>query len=651
MKTNFVRQQLPASLVVAFCALHPLAHLQAAQAVVTPSLDEVRVSAARFHDPVADAPPGVSVINADEIRRSGVTTINEAIAKLLGVQSTLDFYGGGNTSMDLRGFGSTAVNNQVIVLDGVRLSEADLAAPRLSGIAIDTVERIEVWRSGGAVLYGEGATGGVIVITTKAGDGRERRNQGSVYGAVGSHNLKEWRAQTTLSSGSFSADVSLQRRDGDNHRDNHRSETNGGQVSLQWSGDAARFGISHGQDRLRGGLPGGLTWAQYMANPSQAASQTDRSTIENDRQVVFGEVMLDDWRIAGEWSQRSKTLRSEFSGWAGGHDVDARNAGLRARHQGQWGIYDSRLTLGLETADWKRLDVGAARHLTHQSNAWYVHNELRDAQGRSLYGGWRTEKLEKQSGSTTLAGREHAWSLGLKSPLFNNVTGWVQMGDSFRLANVDEFAFTTPNTTLRAQTSRDLEAGVEGRWDTMRWQLRAYRMSLNNEIGYDPTVANSNSWSGFGANVNFDPTLRRGLELDVDGTINARWSWKVRLGVREATFRSGAHAGKGVPLVAGPTLAVSATWLPAEGHSVSAFINSVGRAPVDFANSCHVPSRTTLAARYVVALGRHAEWAISADNLTDRKYFSLAYGCAGGLPSAIYPEAGRTFSTSLRLAF
>ena len=41
-------------------------------------------------------------------RASGAGSVNEAVMKLLGVPGRLDTAGGGNYSLDLRGFGGTA---------------------------------------------------------------------------------------------------------------------------------------------------------------------------------------------------------------------------------------------------------------------------------------------------------------------------------------------------------------------------------------------------------------------------------------------------------------------------------------------------------------------------------------------------------------
>ncbi|RYY61995.1 MAG: TonB-dependent receptor, partial [Comamonadaceae bacterium] len=78
----------------------------------TATLPENRVTATRFSESTQSLPVGVSVITAEDIRASGASTINEAISRLLGVPGRKDLYGGGETTLDLRGFGATADSNQ-----------------------------------------------------------------------------------------------------------------------------------------------------------------------------------------------------------------------------------------------------------------------------------------------------------------------------------------------------------------------------------------------------------------------------------------------------------------------------------------------------------------------------------------------------------
>ena len=130
-------------------ALLPLCLSIALPALAQGRLPEVVVSASRFAEPAAALPFGASVITSREIEQSGVTTVNEAIMRLLGVVGRLDTSGGNNYTLDLRGFGNTADSNQVVIVDGLRLNESDLTSAGLSSIPIESVDRIEVLRGTG----------------------------------------------------------------------------------------------------------------------------------------------------------------------------------------------------------------------------------------------------------------------------------------------------------------------------------------------------------------------------------------------------------------------------------------------------------------------------------------------------------------------
>ena len=246
------------------------------------TLPPVIVTATRFADDANTLPFGVRVLTAEDLRRSGVDTVNEALMKLLGVPGRQDFFGGGDYALDLRGFGATADNNQIVIIDGVKLNEADLGGTRLAGIPIDSIERIEVIRGSGSVLYGEGAAAGVIVITTRAGSGAARANAATLYGAAGTFGKRELRAGVTLAAADFSLDVAANRRRADNHRDNFQSDVKGASLTGQWRNDWLRLGAGHAEDDLDTGLPGALSAAQYASNPKQTSSPDDKASSRID---------------------------------------------------------------------------------------------------------------------------------------------------------------------------------------------------------------------------------------------------------------------------------------------------------------------------------------------------------------------------------
>ena len=642
-------------LVAALVGTTPFCLVQAQTAAASTQLPPVKVSATRFAESADALPFGVSVITAADIERAGVSTVNEAIMKLLGVPGRLDFYGGGDYGLDLRGFGATASSNQVVVVDGIRINEADLGGTRLAGIDIDSVERIEVIRGSAAVLYGEGATGGAIVITTKAGGSGPRQNAATAYAAAGSYGLREVRANGTLAAGGFSADIGANKRRADNHRDNFKSDTDGASLAAQWRSDGGlRVGARLALDNLETGLPGSLSAEQYRVNPSQTTSPTQSGAIRNQRLSLFGRANLGDWQLAVDIGKRQKELDSLSAGVANyQYEVDANNVAARAKHETNIGSAGNALVVGVDQADWTRTTLGDWGSVAKQkSQDVYIHDDLTLAGATRLSAGARTALIKQSdiASGVVRESRHNAWTVGVTQPLATGWLAYASIGRSFRLANVDELGFTLPGAVLSPQTSRDLGLGTRWSYPTGSVELRWYRSALRNEVGYDPIIANPNSWNGFGANVNFDPTLRQGIELEAAHTLSPVLTLQVNAALRQARFTDGAYSGRDIPLVPHQTLAIRADWRPLTGHSINGGVSWVASQNPDFNNACHMPRYTVADLRYGYQWNK-AELSLGVNNLFDSKYYTLAYRCTAGVTQGIYPEAGRSVTAALRYKF
>ena len=125
----------------------------------------------------------------------GVQTISTAAGK-----------NGAGTTVDLRGFGATASSNTLVLLNGRRLTDIDQSGIDFSTIPRDSIQRIEITRgNSGAVLYGDGAVGGVINIVTKTGVAQPP--SGRVEAGFGSFNQRELNASASASHGPFAVSV------------------------------------------------------------------------------------------------------------------------------------------------------------------------------------------------------------------------------------------------------------------------------------------------------------------------------------------------------------------------------------------------------------------------------------------------------------
>ena len=120
---------------------------------------------------LADAPSSIFVITGNDIRRSGASTLPEALRLAPNLQiARVDAR---NYAVTARGFNSPFENKLLVLIDG-----RTVYSPLFSGVfwdaqdvVLEDVERIEVISGPGATLWGANAVNGVInVITRSAAD-------------------------------------------------------------------------------------------------------------------------------------------------------------------------------------------------------------------------------------------------------------------------------------------------------------------------------------------------------------------------------------------------------------------------------------------------------------------------------------------------
>jgi iron complex outermembrane receptor protein len=151
-------------------------------------------SVSKKEELLSTAPAAIHVITQDDIRRSGVTTIPEALRMAPGLQiARIDGHTWGVSS---RGFNDVFANKLLVMIDG-----RSIYTPLFSGVHwdhqhvfLEDVDRIEVVRGPGASLWGANAVNGVINVISKSsketqggivtgGGGTEERGFGGVrYG-------------------------------------------------------------------------------------------------------------------------------------------------------------------------------------------------------------------------------------------------------------------------------------------------------------------------------------------------------------------------------------------------------------------------------------------------------------------------------------
>ncbi|MDA1276345.1 MAG: TonB-dependent receptor [Verrucomicrobia bacterium] len=125
-------------------------------------------SVAKKEQKLSETAAAVYVVGQEELRRSGATTIAEALRSVPGIEvARLDSH---NWAITSRGFNDTFANKLLVMMDG-----RSVYTPLFSGVHWDVqdtlmedIDRIEVIRGPGASLWGANAVNGVINIITKS---------------------------------------------------------------------------------------------------------------------------------------------------------------------------------------------------------------------------------------------------------------------------------------------------------------------------------------------------------------------------------------------------------------------------------------------------------------------------------------------------
>ena len=131
-------------------------------------LDVSVISASRKSQSLADVASAVFVINQEDIRHSGATTIPDLLRMVPGVQvASID---GNSWAVSIRGFNGTFANKLLVMIDG-----RSVYTPLYGGVywdvqdlPLENIERIEVIRGSGGTMWGANAVNGVINIITRS---------------------------------------------------------------------------------------------------------------------------------------------------------------------------------------------------------------------------------------------------------------------------------------------------------------------------------------------------------------------------------------------------------------------------------------------------------------------------------------------------
>jgi iron complex outermembrane receptor protein len=644
--------------------------------------DAVVVMATRFPERKLEHPIGVTVVTREQIANSTAMTLPDLLSHYAGI-NTRNSTGSPDVAIDMRGFGMSGDQNTLVLLDGQRLNDIELTSVRWSAIPLEAIERVEIQRGGGAVLYGGGASGGTINIITRspiAGD--KSATAGASYGT---YNSSELHAAVNLAGTNTGFSLNASQHNSDNFRVNNRLEQGNVLGDLRWTGDRAGLVFKFGLDNQSLRLPGVRTMAQLSSDPRGTATPHDYSARDGAQATLSGRYIFDSAELAADLSYRDTKRIGFFDDYSGFGfstftDTHAKVWAFTPRLKQQYRFLgqDNVLVFGMDADLWNYNALRAARSeqlgapqvdlvATQKDRAYYAQNHTAFGDATKLTLGARLQRVELAANdrvnpasyaNAVQMRSPRAWELALRHNFTPALALFGKLGASFRVATVDEIysqfggpVFDSIVTPLEPQTSHDHEVGAEYKSGAGRLQARIYRMDLRNEIHFNAVTL---------ANMNLSPTRREGLELEGTRNLGRDFDLFGSYTHARAVFREGVYngfdasfnpisvdlSGKNVPLVPRNSAKLGLNWKLAEKTRVSGALGYVGKQYFDNDQSNtfpgQMPSFVTADAKLSHAVGPWT-FALVGNNLTDKKYYTYAIRNGAGTSFNAYPMAGRNF--------
>ena len=680
---------------ITLASMSLLASISIAATPQANEMEQVTIYGAGFGDSVSQALPQTEIISSTQIHSSGLNNVGMILEKLGNIYTVQDLGANMNASPDIRGYGATSSNNVVILIDGIKISQNEQLPARIWNIPVEAIDHIEIVRGSATVLYGEGATSGVINIITN----KQKENFGNVSIGVGSYGTVTSDVFMSKSTDKTKLSVFGKTSNSNGYRQQSESQLKSGGFQVDHElDDKTAIGFRYGTERNQANLPGYLTLVKFSQNPTQP--QNDLSALYNN-QVVNATINTNtasgyikhrdgDYEYILDASRRTASTDYMNTSWYENDKYESKQDSINARAKiSNFAIPNNTVIAGVSNTsasrdqtnnslpinttslfftgratqtgdavfvqdDWNitpkdRITLGARRENFKQgTSATGI-----DWSGAGTYGSLQTN----QTGKSVLNAYEIQYSRGESS----TSSKYVKLAQSYRLPNVDDLSRSVNyagDLFLKPQINKDFEVGTKYNYGSNRGYLKYFRSEISDEILFDKTSSN---WVGY--NVNAPKTLHQGIEFADTYSYSNKLSLSTSVSVVEAIFQSdtvGAMTGVNGKRISGTPnyiLGIGADYRIDAKNAINWKTRLVGNQYPQGDNQ----NSYELGAYSISDFGyrwNDKKWAIFANvnNVFDKKYGSSVLAdqsnrASANYPYVMYPNWGRNYTLTLRYSF
>jgi iron complex outermembrane receptor protein len=519
---------------------------QPSNAVIGPikiTLNPTELSSNYFNEVDTFAPFSSEVYTQDDIKNSKATNIYDFLSQNTSLSLAPSSGNRFSKKISARGYGLTiGSHNLVVTLNGRRLNNIDTSGPEIAGVNINDIERVEITKGSGSVIYGDSAMAGAIHFYTK------KNIQTKISTTSGNYGVSQTSASVGINDEKIDLNISL---DNSKHDGFHKAATGGvkdkgkqtkssiGGTYTTDGGTEISLDLYRTNSDIR--YPNYLSDAQFEADPTGSGSGS-RYTYRDAESSTTNFKVKRNWGENFEFTTNRSAIDKESRNFYSYSGATVDNYKYDYKSNDYLLTYtngDIKIDSGVNIFDGKRTVEStsvSSRNTTSKENLG-VFSQLQYFRNDSVFTvGARSEKVDYKyspESGTALSGEYdlNAFDIGINTSLSPNTTIFTNYNHAFQAPLIDRFfiSATWPatgqvfNGFVRPSKSRTFNIGLNHLTDNSKTKLTLYRSNIKDEM----FLCKSNAASDcglYGDNLNLDKSHKQGLELQNKYVFSPKWS-------------------------------------------------------------------------------------------------------------------------------
>ena len=557
---------------------------QPSNAVIGPikiTLNPTELSSNYFNEVDTFAPFSSEVYTQDDIKNSNATNIYDFLSQNTSLSLAPSSGNRFSKKISARGYGLTiGSHNLVVTLNGRRLNNIDTSGPEIAGVNINDIERVEITKGSGSVIYGDSAMAGAIHFYTK------KNIQTKISTTSGNYGVSQTSASVGINDEKIDLNISL---DNSKHDGFHKAATGGvkdkgkqtkssiGGTYTTDGGTEISLDLYRTNSDIR--YPNYLSDAQFEADPTGSGSGS-RYTYRDAESSTTNFKVKRNWGENFEFTTNRSAIDKESRNFYSYSGATVDNYKYDYKSNDYLLTYtngDIKIDSGVNIFDGKRTVEStsvSSRNTTSKENLG-VFSQLQYFRNDSVFTvGARSEKVDYKyspESGTALSGEYdlNAFDIGVNTSLSPNTTIFTNYNHAFQAPLIDRFfiSATWPatgqvfNGFVRPSKSRTFNIGLNHLTDNSKTKLTLYRSNIKDEM----FLCKSNAASDcglYGDNLNLDKSHKQGLELQNKYVFSPKWSTSLNYAYTIAKIDSddkgaGALNGKTNPMTSKHNISAS----------------------------------------------------------------------------------------------